>query len=496
VNKALITTLAWRLWSAAASVLIIPFYVQKLGIEGFAFIAFFIGFQTIVTTLDLGLPATLTRLLAAGNNDRDQINSANYCRTSELIYLVLTVLLIIPTVILLTWYLTSSTFNSDSSGVLVQPLDVAVVCVGVFLSWPIGLYNAALVGLQRQSVLALTGIAFTTIRLLVTYFALSGANPKLSIVFELQLLINFLWLAVLNRLVSKAIYVGNSAVFDAALIKKTRTFTGHIALIGVVAVLLTQLDKIVLVNTLEVADYGVYALAVSAASCISLVAGALFPFFYPRFSYAYSQQDALRLAALFRQSTQGMAAFVIPLACSVAMFSNEILFAWTGNAPLSARAAPILEILCVASAINAVLIVPYALQLACGLTKLPLVMNFAALILSVPTLVLMTKYYGPIGAALSWFLVNVFFAIIWPALMHKKLLPSEKQMWYYGGVLLPWCTSIFSIGGIRYFYQSSNKPLIDIIVMVIAWLIGILCVALILPNIRNYVFNMVLRKLN
>ena len=132
-----------------------------------------------------------------------------------------------------------------------------------------------------------------------------------------------------------------------------------------------------------------------------------------------------------------MAVLVFPLALTIAFFPSEILLLWTGDTILAQQAAPILVFLIAGTAINGVMFLPYALQLAHGWTSLALAVSSAMCIAMVPAVYYMATHYGPTGAAAVWLMLNVMNLLITFPLTHRRLLPDDAWEWISKDVGLP-----------------------------------------------------------
>ena len=131
-----------------------------------------------------------------------------------------------------------------------------------------------------------------------------------------------------------------------------------------------------------------------------------------------------------------MAVLILPLAVVLAVFSTEILQLWTRNAEVARNAGPIAALLVIGSALNGLMNLPYALQLAYGWTSIGLRICMFLLVLSIPGVWLMAKYYGAVGAACVWPGLNGIYMLIGIPLTHRRLLKGGARRWW-GEVGLP-----------------------------------------------------------
>jgi O-antigen/teichoic acid export membrane protein len=143
----------------------------------------------------------------------------------------------------------------------------------------------------------------------------------------------------------------------------------------------------------------------------------------------------------------------------IAFFSKEILFLWTGNSATVANTHLVLSILVMGTALNGLMHLPHALQLAYGWTKLAFYVNLVAILILAPSIVLMASMYGAVGAAFIWVILNGGFVLVGIPLMHRRLLKGEQWRWYLEDVGLPlgvslgaalFCWALAPTGGPRF----------------------------------------------
>ena len=122
---------------------------------------------------------------------------------------------------------------------------------------------------------------------------------------------------------------------------------------------------------------------------------------------------------------------------TVAVFSRELLFAWTANPDIMVRAAPVLTLLAIGAAFQAMLLLPYLLQLAAGLTKLSTLTTLAVFVLTIPVTVWASLNWGAVGGAAAWIIYNFVYLLLYLPLMHRRLLVGELPAWLGFDVAAP-----------------------------------------------------------
>lgn len=185
----------------------------------------------------------------------------------------------------------------------------------------------------------------------------------------------------------------------------------------------------------------------------------MFNAIFPRFSLLVAEGDTKSLKELYHLSSQLMVVLVLPLAAVVALFSDDILRLWIGNAETAHNAAPIASMLVIGTALNGLMNLPYALQLAYGWTRIGLYITTLLIFTLVPVIVFMTTHFGAVGAAAAWVLLNVIYMVIGIPLTHRRLLRGEARRWCLEDIGLPLTAALLSAGLGRWLIHSPLSPM-------------------------------------
>jgi O-antigen/teichoic acid export membrane protein len=139
---------------------------------------------------------------------------------------------------------------------------------------------------------------------------------------------------------------------------------------------------------------------------------------------------------LFRKGTQLLSVVLFPIAITIALFSKHILILWLGDYEVSNSSYLLLTLLVIGTAINALVALPYSLQLAFGYTKLVFHANIVAVMVLVPLMVLMTTVFQGLGATSTWIVLNLGYLVILLPLMYRQWGLLNLGSWYKTDILL------------------------------------------------------------
>lgn len=481
---------AGSIWQALMVVVFIPFYIKFMGIESYGLIGIFATLQAILGLLDLGMSGTLTREMARLSvlQHKEQ-EIRNLVRTLETVYWSIAILAGI-TIALLAPIIANHWINAGeiSSGTIEQAL-LLMGLVTVF-QMPVGFYSGGLTGLQKQVLLNIINACMNTLRgagaVLVLWLVYPTIQAFLLWQIGISIMNAFLLAVYFWRKLPRS---ENKAVFQKQLIKGVWRFTAGVSGISILAVVLTQLDKVILSKILSLEMFGYYMLASMVAMSLSRLFTPMFLGVYPRFTQLVSINDQIELKSLYHKSCQVMSVLILPVAIVVAFFSHEVILIWTQDPATAAKTYPMVSILICGTAINGLMYLPFALQLSHGWTRLSIFKTSIAVILIVPLIIYMTTRHGVIGAAIPWLVLNVGMFIFEIPVMHRRLLQTEKWRWYWQDVGLPLLAGVSFAGMGRIFLnsQASQITVVSYLLMVSSLTLG--AVALMTPVTRAWIFG-------
>jgi len=285
----------------------------------------------------------------------------------------------------------------------------------------------------------------------------------------------------------------NKAEFQTQLLRGIWRFTAGMSGISILSVILTQLDKIILSKLLSLEMFGYYALASLVAMSLGRIFTPVFYSIYPRFTQLVSINDLDELKRLYHKSCQFIAVLILPVAVVIALFSYEVILLWTQNPITAEKTHIIVSVMICGTALNGLMNPPYALQLAFGWTRLPFYANLISVILFVPLTILIVTFFGAIGGAIAWLVLNIGYVIFWIPVMHKRLLLKEKWRWYWQDVCLPLVACTFVAGLGRVFVREPISQYMMLIYLIIVSVLTLGLTAIATPVTRSWLFGQLLK---
>jgi O-antigen/teichoic acid export membrane protein len=436
LRNSIIANFAGQIWTVLVGVAFIPVYIRILGIEAYGLISFFIGLQAFFIILDMGLSATLNRELARHRYAGSDVDAQrDLVRTLEWLYWP-TGLLIALGVYLFSGPIAVHWLKPVSLSAEQTAHAITLMGISAALQWPSGFYAGGFRGLERQVALNLLNAFFATARYGGAVAVITFHSPTLDAFLWWQVVVSLLQTTLLSLYLWRLLPTSQrTPAFRRERLHEVRHFALGIAAIAAVSFLLMYSDRIVLSALLPLTEFGYYAVAAAIAAALS---SAMQPFFFalfPRYSGLVAAGNEAELVRLYHQSNQLLVAVVASTASVMALFAKELLWLWTHDPVIAEKSCLTLSILVIGTALNSLMSLPYALQLAHGWTRLTLVQNILSILFVLPAIWWLGNRFGGPGAAIVWVALNLGYITIGIPLMHRRLLKNEIRAWYLIDVL-------------------------------------------------------------
>ncbi len=490
LKRNLIANFAGKGWAALMGIAFIPLYIKFMGVESYGLVGFFTTLQAVFVLLDLGLTTTLNREIArySALPEKSQ-DMRDLVRTLEVAYWGLA-FCIGAVVLILSPFIARGWVKAETLSVQVVQKSVMLMGLVLAFQWPLGFYSGGLLGLQRQVLFNILNAVWYTLRFAGGVLVLWLVSPTILAFFEWQIVVS----AASTGLMAMALWRSLPASHERARFRfsiwhSVWRFAAGMSGISVTVLLLTQLDKIILSKMLSLELFGYYTLAWTVANGLATLTSSVFMALFPSFSQRVAVGDIEGLKHLYHRSCQLMSVLIFPVAVLVALFAREILMIWIRNPVTVANTHILVSLLIIGTALNGLMNLPYALQLAHGWTSLAFYTNVISVIVLIPLLVVVTSYYGALGAAMIWIALNSGYVIIAIQVMHRRLLIGEQWRWYFEDVGLPLTATLIVIGVGRLLIQDLMPLPIILVSLMIVFALALTSAALAASQIRIWIFG-------
>ena len=462
---------AGNIWTAAVALVVIPFYIRFLGMEGYGLIGLYAAIFSIAGVLDFGLSPTLNREMARlSSHAGSEGLMRDVVRTFELVYWAIALaaglaIAALAPLIAKHW-------------IQAENLQVSHVCdairligVTVLFQLPVTLYSGGMMGLQRQVSLNLINATMLTLRGGGAIVVLWLVAPTIEAFFIWQALVGLghvFWLMTALR--SSLSSSGVGAVFKPGFLRTTWGFTAGFGTSVILQTVIANMDKVILSKFLKLEVFGYYSIASVAANTLTKAASPVSSALFPRFTQMIEQRDMSNLVVLYHRSCQLIAAITLPLMAMLVFFPTEVLSVWTGDRMVVEHSSLLMVVLIIGAAMCNLVTVPGIVSVSFGWMTLTLMALGLGVIVMLPLMLVATRFFGAVGAAVvvsSWY---ACVALMWPLFLHRRLMKREMGNWYVKDTLVPLGVALVLGWASRVAYSSFSGSLLP------CWIVPVLCV--------------------
>ena len=175
---------------------------------------------------------------------------------------------------------------------------------------------------------------------------LAWLSPTIQAFFLWQALISILTLGILAATTYATLpRASRRGRFSITALRSVWRFAGGMVGITFLALLLTQIDKILLSKLLSLSEYGYYTLAAVVAGALYMLMSPITQAWYPRLCELYARNDRVALAETYHQGAQLVSVIAGSAAIVLILFSETFLRLWTQDPELAGDPPPCLACL-------------------------------------------------------------------------------------------------------------------------------------------------------
>jgi O-antigen/teichoic acid export membrane protein len=468
---------------------VVPFYLAYLGVEAYGLVGFFVMTQSLLLLLDLGLAPTISREVARFSA------FGKLPEVGDLLHSLATIYWLIAALIAVALFGFSSVIAEhwlQTKTLPTETLSRAIVLMGIVIAcrWPAGLYRGALVGAEKLVIASIINLSMMTVANVGAVAVLAFVSPTIEAFFIWQGGVGLTYAITMRAAAWNVIGRPRPTRFSMSELKRVWRFTAGMSLIVLTGLILTQLDKVLLSKLLVLDEFGIYMLATVVVSGLYALISPIFSTVNPRMSMLVANGEIERLTDLYQLSTRFLCVIVFPVSLILVVFPEELVFLWTGNLELAKGVAPILMLLAIGTSLHGVMHIPYALQLAYGLTRIPLKITLVLLIVMVPMVVVLTQWYGARGGAMAWLILQIIYVLLGTYLTHREVLKGVGRKWLLQDVGIPIVVASV-VGWIsHYLVQGTGySAVIDLALAIAMSIVTALLIVLASPRLLPLVLN-------
>lgn len=409
VGQNIITNYLAVVWMGGLSLALIPLYIKRLGSDQWGVVAICMAIQGFLGLLDAGLGQIMPRDIARVVGDQGAV--VRVFRVFSRSYLGLGLIGLLLGQVGVHW-LIARWFNQGQGVAEGADLALRLVLVQFFFQFANNAHTGYWNGLQAQKLANFRQCAFGTAKhagaLALVYMWRADA---------LAYLMPFALFSALEWWGNRRTVLGGFGDFvdggvSVADFHALAREAGVLALGVLIGMLVSQVDRIVLSRSVDVASYGRYVIVANLGLAFMQLQYPLMRAFFPRIV----RTD---VSSIFSSQWQlGLGVFLLcVLPCGlVAALAPWLLQFWLGDPQIIAEGVAPLRLIIGAVAVNAVYHLIYQYILVKGQGRLVLLINVVALAVVTPITFLAAQKYGIVAGGLAWMLgaiVQFGFGVLW-----------------------------------------------------------------------------------
>jgi O-antigen/teichoic acid export membrane protein len=362
------------------------------------------------------------------------------------------------------------------------------------LVWPSTIYQGGLIGLQHQVAMNTVTAAVGAARVLGSVAVLVFISATLDAFFVWQIATSAVLTGALGVMLWRALPADTDApvTFSFERLRATRRFAAGVIGITLLGMLLQQADKVILSKMVTLTSFGYYTFAAAVAVSLARIVGPVNTAFFPRFAELISRDDT-QLAVVYHRACQVVSVSVLPVAAVIAIFAPHILLLWTRNPGLVAHTHLLVTVLVIGNAAYSLLVLPYALQLAHGWTRLLFFSNLFAVAVLISAMPVVTRRWDALGAAVVWAAVTAGSVLLQIPLMHRRVLKGELRVWCVDDVGKPLLASCLTAWTASWFIPTAHGSFAVFVTLVAVFALTLSAAALAVAWMRAMAYSLIQR---
>jgi O-antigen/teichoic acid export membrane protein len=410
---------------ALAPILALPWYLQALGPKQFGLIGFITMLQALLGIMDAGSSQALVREFALRFNTTDEGRRD----TASLLFGVERLYWMFAIVAGATVLLFSKTIATHWLVLDDLPLSVGTYAIGgagilFAVQFPGSVYRSLLTGTQVQiplNMLMLVGALAKHLGGVVVV----QCWPTLAAYLVWQTGIGLLETLARGTLAWRTTGISRSMQhWDPQRLRPVWKAIAGLTGAAWLGALTVQIDKIILSKMVSLQQFGYYTIAASVSMGMLQLIYPLVQAALPR--AVQLKEDSAALRRLSFKLICWITALVVCAGVVYALLGKMLLNLWLKDSAAVSATAPLLSVLLLGTALNAFYIVGYIHWLVLEKVHRLLLVNTAALVLSLAISPLLITRLGPIGAAFGWLAINLigfFLSLEWLKNPHNERTP-------------------------------------------------------------------------
>ena len=481
---------ASRGWAALLAIAFVPIFIKLLGIEGYALVGLYISLSSLMVFANIGLNATVLRELArysggalSGQEAKDLVFSAASLFAGMLLVFIALAYLTIP-IVFYDWAASSALEHSQVI------LSIKLAFVALALRAVGALYRNGLIGLDKHIAANIIDIISITVRYIGVTILLVFYKNDIVFFFIAQVII------CLGEIISYRVALlvnlpitERNARWQMRLLIKNWRYSIGVAGLGCLTALLLQVDKLILTKMVSLEQFGYYSVAFTVATALSALSYPVVVTWQPKLARLHAEKNFFQLNVMYKYGCRLLVLVTVPASLVLCAFANELLYLWQQSEDVIQNSSLTMSLLVLAQMMLALTYMTQVLQMAYGWTRLLVISQALALLVLVPALVIMSSYWGIVGAASAVLLVLSLYSVIITYRANTRLVPDMAVKWLMN-YIAPSIVAILTVIAATKFVFAGSSTSSMIAQILIASTLSLLVAAMLSGELRKSMLTM------
>lgn len=486
---------ASQLYRAAFPLLLVPMIIGLLGTERYGIVSFFTMLITLMGLLDAGISGTFVKLIAT-----NKYQLVSFAKVISLFLRVFCGFVFIACIVAFIFNYFSlfivndwlKTTLSDNETLLCIKLIGIILALLYLRSYLQSFIN----GMERQDLIALWGMVYTTCFYGGGYIVLAYYSNSLAAFFKVLLALSVVDVIVTAYCVYYVMRKHNKQLEekdndnslcedDDLSFGKVIKFSLQLSGLSMIWVIASQVDKIALSTYTTLTNYTQYQIGGQLSAVILTLVIPLSQILLPRLSALIKEKNEKQFISLFSYSSIAYVLLLAPLVPYMNVFGNELIALWLKNDELGITVNLYAKWLVSATFFAGIMNFIFILLYSIGKLKYHFYAYASYSALTIPLTIIIAKYFGPHWSSIFYLIHTVLFLLIWGGYcLHKEMGSFVITLTLLTFFILLLSTLIFEsikrfslFSDFKYAYIFGS-PLINFVVLSVGVLV-----------LRNFIFQ-------
>lgn len=420
VVKGSLWTLAGQVAPLAVSIITTPFVIRMLGAESYGVLILIALIPTYLGFADFGMSMASTKFASEAYSEGDEEKEARIVRTAAFIALCTS----IPIAALLILFAGKlvTLFNVPQPLLPEATLALRIASVTFVVNILCTIVNSPQLARLRMDLNTLVNAGSRIIGLIATPLVIYLGYGVIGSVTVLLIasIINLLGHVIISSRFAN-FFRGQSIERD--ITKRMLRFGGSLVIAGAAAVLVVNMEKVILPSQINVEALAYYSVAFTLASMVALFSQAMIQSLIPAFSQLQGPENAEHLNALFARGLRLSFIIMLPVISTLAVVAKIFFLLWAGPDFAEQSLIPF-YVLLAGLFFNIPAYLPYATIMATGRSDVFAKLYLIELVPYLFLVFLLTSKFGIVGAAAAWS-IRTFADAILQFVLAKRLSPLK-----------------------------------------------------------------------